>query len=72
MGFGTRVTILRDDGRKQVFAIVGEDESDPPKGYLAYTSPLARALMGRAVGDVAEIPGGEAEIVRLEAIGPEG
>ena len=34
VAFGTRVTILRDDGRRQVFAIVGEDESDPPKGYL--------------------------------------
>jgi len=71
-GFGTRVTILRDDGRKQAFAIVGEDEAEPAKGFIAYTSPLARALMGKPKGDVAEIPGGEAEIVALEAVSPEG
>jgi len=72
VGFGTRVTILRDDGRRQAFAIVGEDEAEPSKGFIAYTSPLARALMGKARGDVAEIPGGEAEIVALEAVRPEG
>lgn len=72
VGFGTRVTILRDDGRRQTFAIVGEDEAEPAKGFIAYTSPLARALMGKARGDVAEIPGGEAEIVALEAVSPEG
>ncbi|MFN4142291.1 transcription elongation factor GreA [Aestuariivirga sp.] len=72
VAFATRVTILRDDGRRQTFAIVGEDEADPSKGFIAYTSPLARALMGKAPGDVAEIPGGEAEIVALEPVGPEG
>ena len=65
-GFGTRVTIRRDDGRLQSFAIVGEDEADPAQGFIAYTSPLARALMGKAASEVADIPGGEAEIVALE------
>jgi transcription elongation GreA/GreB family factor len=68
-GFGMRVTIIRNDGRKQTFGIVGEDEADPSHGLIAYTSPLARALMGRGEGDVA---GGEAEIVKLEPVGPEG
>jgi transcription elongation GreA/GreB family factor len=72
VGFGMRVTIIRDDGRKQVFSIVGEDEADPAKGLIAYTSPLARALMGRGEGDAADVPGGEAEIVKLEPIRPEG
>jgi transcription elongation GreA/GreB family factor len=72
VAFATRVSIRRDDGRRQAFAIVGEDEADPARGLIAYTSPLARALMGKAVGDVAEIPGGEAEIVALEAVGAEG
>ena len=66
--FATRVTILRDDGRRQAFAIVGEDEAEPAKGFIAYTSPLARALMGKSEGDVAEIPGGEAEVVKVEAV----
>ena len=33
------------------------------EGRIAYTSPMARALLGRAVGELVEIPGGEAEIV---------
>lgn len=68
VGFGCRVTIARDDGRKQTFAIVGEDEADPSRGFIAYTSPMARTLMGKAVGDVAEAPGGEAEVVKLEPL----
>ena len=68
VGFATRVTIGREDGRKQVFAIVGEDEADPAKGYIAYTSPMARALMGKAQGEFAEAPGGEVEVMKLEAV----
>jgi transcription elongation GreA/GreB family factor len=68
-GFSTRVTMEREDGRMQTFSIVGEDEADPAKGLIAYTSPMARALMGKAVGDFAEVPGGEVEIVKLEGLG---
>jgi transcription elongation GreA/GreB family factor len=68
VGFATRMTIEREDGRKQVFTIVGEDEADPAKGLIAYTSPMARALMGKGVGEFAEVPGGEVEIVKLEPI----
>lgn len=71
-GFAVKVGILRDDGRRQVLSIVGEDEADPAKGTIAYTSPMARALMGKAIGEVADVPGGEAEIISLEAVGPEG
>ena len=71
VGFATCFTIRRDDGRIMRFAIVGEDEADPPKGMIAYTSPMARALVGKAIGDVAEIPGGEAEVIALEAVSPE-
>jgi len=66
VGFATRVSIERDDGRKQAFSIVGEDEADPSNGLIAHTSPMARALMGKAVGEYAEAPGGEVEITRLE------
>ena len=64
--FGCRVTIERDDGRKQTFAIVGEDEADPNAGTLSYVSPLAQALMGKAVGDVVRVGKGEAEILKIE------
>ena len=49
MQFGHAVTLVRDDGRRQTFQIVGEDEADPAKGSISYVSPLARALLGRAV-----------------------
>jgi transcription elongation GreA/GreB family factor len=42
--FGSRVTVVRTDGRRQSFRIVGEDEADPTRGTLSYASPLARAL----------------------------
>jgi transcription elongation GreA/GreB family factor len=64
--FGTSVTIVRDDGREQRFAIVGSDEADPAKGTISYVSPLARALMGKRVGDVIKTGGGEAEITAIQ------
>jgi len=70
--FGVRVTIKRDKGKKQVLSIVGEDEADFDKGYIAYTAPIARALIGAGVGDEVEIPGGEAEIISLEPVSSEG
>ncbi len=53
--------------RRQTYRIVGEDEADPAKGTLSYVSPLARALMGKAVGDVVRMPNGdEVEIVAIK------
>jgi transcription elongation GreA/GreB family factor len=49
--FGSRVTFARDDGRRQTFRIVGEDEADPRAGSISYVSPVARTLIGKAVGD---------------------
>jgi transcription elongation GreA/GreB family factor len=66
VSFGSRVTLERNDGRIQKFGIVGEDESDPAKGSISYVSPLAQALMGKAVGDVVKAGGGEAEIMKIE------
>ncbi len=64
--FGARVTFDRADGRRQSFRIVGEDEADPTQGAVSYASPLARALLGKAVGDTADVPGGEVEIVEID------
>jgi transcription elongation GreA/GreB family factor len=71
VAFATSATILREDGRRQRFSIVGEDEADPAKGLIAYVSPMARALLGKAVGDFAEAPGGEVEIVDLKPVDAE-
>lgn len=64
--FGSRVTFDRDDGRRQTFRIVGEDEADVKSGSVSYVSPVARALLGRRVGDVATLAGGEIEIVAVD------
>jgi transcription elongation GreA/GreB family factor len=61
--FGRTVEIEREDGRRQCFRIVGEDEADPAKGSISYVSPLARALAGKGVGDVAVVNGAEVEVV---------
>jgi transcription elongation GreA/GreB family factor len=66
VAFGSRVTILRDDGRRQTFRIVGEDEADPRGGSIAYVSPLARLLIGKRVGEVVEIDGREIEVVAVD------
>jgi len=63
--FGSRVTIARNDGRTQTYRIVGEDEADPAAGSISYVSPLAQALMGKEIGDVAPLGHGEAEIVAI-------
>jgi len=63
--FGRTVVIDREDGRRQTFRIVGEDEADPANGSVSYVSPLARALLGKRAGDVATVAGGEVEIVEV-------
>jgi transcription elongation GreA/GreB family factor len=63
VAFGHRVSFKRDDGRHQAFRIVGEDEADPRNGSISYVSPVARALIGRAAGDIVLV--GEHEIVIL-------
>ena len=60
--FGRVVELDREDGRRQVFRIVGEDEANPAEGSISYISPLARALLGKSVGDVATLNGGEVEV----------
>ncbi len=61
--FGGQATIARPDGRVQTFRIVGEDEADPAKGSISYISPLARALLGREIGDVVVVGGSDVEVV---------
>ena len=65
MQFGPTVTLERDDGRKQTWHIVGEDEADPAQGTISHVSPVARALFGKRVGDVAQAGQGEAEITAI-------
>lgn len=63
--FGSAVTIVREDGRRQTFRIVGEDEADPGNGTVSYVSPLARAVMGKGVDDAVKVAGADVEIAEI-------
>lgn len=65
VAFGSTVTFRRDDGRVQTYHIVGEDEADPKAGSISFASPVARVLMGKAVGDVVATSGQELEIIAI-------
>jgi transcription elongation GreA/GreB family factor len=65
VAFGSTVTFRRDDGRIQTYRIVGEDEADPKTGSISFVSPVARILMGKAVGDVVGSSGQELEIITI-------
>jgi len=65
VAFGSTVTFRRDDGRIQRYHIVGEDEADPKAGSISFVSPVARILMGKAVGDVAGLSEQKLEIIAI-------
>jgi transcription elongation GreA/GreB family factor len=57
VAFGSQVTILRNEGRRQTFRIVGEEEADPRSGSIAYVSRLAHRLIGKRIGEAVEVDG---------------
>ena len=61
--FGTTVIIADEDDVQRIVTLVGDDESDASVGRIGWSSPMARALRGRAIGDVCRVivPGGERE-----------
>jgi transcription elongation GreA/GreB family factor len=69
--FGSRVT-FRLGGTVRTLDIVGDDEADPAAGRIAFSAPLARALIGAAAGDMADFAGREEAIeVLAVAAAPE-
>ena len=70
VAFGTKVTI-KQDGKARTLDLVGHDESDPAAGRIAFTAPLANALIGSEIGDEIDSPGpgGPITIVAIEALG---
>jgi transcription elongation GreA/GreB family factor len=66
VAFLHKVTFKRDDGRRQAFRIIGEDEADPRNGSISYVSPVARALIGKAAGDIVLVGDREIEILSIE------
>jgi transcription elongation factor GreA len=59
--FGATVDLEDEDsGAKVTYQLVGDDEADLKQGLISISSPIARALIGKSAGDVAEVqaPGG--------------
>jgi transcription elongation factor GreB len=68
--FGCTVTVENEAGEEKIFSIVGTDELDASRGYVSWISPIGRALLGSAEGDLVSFatPGGqtELEIIKTE------
>ena len=67
VGFGNRVT-FRLAGKERMVTLVGDDEADPAAGLIAFSAPLARALMGAEAGELVAFNGREdaIEVVAVE------
>ncbi len=66
--FGSRVT-FRTGGEVRRIDIVGDDEAEPAQGRIAFSAPLARALIGAGPGDFADF-GGRTDAIELLAVEP--
>jgi transcription elongation GreA/GreB family factor len=66
--FGMTVTLRDDHDKEHVWKIVGEDEADAKHGTISHVSPMALALFGKTVGEVASVNGREWEIVSVDAV----
>jgi len=64
--FGARVTLRAAAGEPRTFQVVGVDEADPDAGRISFLAPLARAVLGAAVGDVVEFRGERWTVERVE------
>ena len=67
--FGTTVELEDEEsGAKHVYQIVGDDEADLKQNKISISSPIARALIGKSVGDVAVVhaPGGARQVEILD------
>lgn len=61
--FGATVTLADQDDNEKVVTLVGDDEQEASAGRIGWSSPMARAIKGAAVGDlrVVRLPGGDKE-----------
>lgn len=65
VAFGSRVR-FRLKGAERTLELVGHDEADPNNGRIAFSAPLARALIGGRVGEFLDMAG-EAEAIEIVA-----
>ena len=60
--FGARVTLENSAGKRETYQIVGEDEARTHAGFLAWSAPLAQALLGAQAGDAITWQGPQAAL----------
>ncbi len=67
--FGATVTYVLPDGEDKTVTIVGVDEADPAQGKVSFIAPVARALLGKQVGDEAllHLPHGKI-VIEIDAV----
>ncbi|MGC4250130.1 MAG: GreA/GreB family elongation factor [Sphingobium sp.] len=72
VAFGTRVT-YRLNKQEKTIAIVGDDEADPAEGRIAFSAPLARAMMEAEKGESVDFGGkaGAIKVLKIEAVAEE-
>lgn len=68
VAFGARVRFRRN-GMEKAIEIVGDDEADPAAGRIAFSAPLARAMIGCAPGETADFAG-RADAIEIVAVEP--
>lgn len=68
VAFGATVT-FRLNGKTRSITIVGDDEADPAAGLIAWSAPLARAMMDAEPGEQVDF-GGKAEAIEVLAVSP--
>lgn len=66
VAIGSRVTFTLN-GAERTLTIVGHDEADPAHGHIAFSAPLARAMMGAETGEMLEYQGREDAITIVAA-----
>ena len=68
--FGATITLADEDDVERVVTLVGDDEQDASTGRIGWSSPVARAIKGAAVGDLRSVrlPGGlkEWEVMAID------
>ncbi|APL95418.1 transcription elongation factor GreB [Sphingobium indicum] len=71
--FGATVTIADEDDKRRTVTLVGNDETEASAGRIGWSTPIARALRGAAVGDLRRVmlPAGEKEYEVMEICYPE-
>ena len=64
---GSTVTVTNEKGEKERYTIIGSTEADPSQGKISNVSPIGKSLLGKRIGDIAEVsvPAGK---IKLEVL----